>query len=85
LVADGIEAETRQVMENIRAILESGGLTMANIVKSSIFLKDMGNFPAVNAIYGTYFSQDPPARETVQVAKLPKDVNIEISVIAFIG
>lgn len=82
LEAGGIEAETRQVMENIKAILASGGLTMAHILKSSIFLKDMGNFPAVNAIYGTYFTQDPPARETVQVAKLPKDVNIEISVIA---
>lgn len=81
----GIEAETHQVMANIRAILESGGLGFDNIVKSSIFLKSMDDFPVVNAAYGTYFTQDPPARETVQVAKLPKDVNIEISVIAFIG
>jgi 2-iminobutanoate/2-iminopropanoate deaminase len=77
-----IEEETRQVMENIGAILKAAGLDFSHVVKSSIFLKDMGSFPKVNEVYGTYFSQQPPARETVEVSRLPKDVNVEISCIA---
>jgi 2-iminobutanoate/2-iminopropanoate deaminase len=77
-----IENETRQVMENIKTIVEEAGMTMGNIVKSSIFLTDMGNFGKVNEVYANYFSTNPPARETVQVAALPKKVNVEISVIA---
>ena len=76
------KAEVRQVMENIGHILTAAGLTYAHIVKSSIFLKNMDDFGLVNEIYGAYFESNPPARETVQVAKLPKDVNVEISVIA---
>jgi 2-iminobutanoate/2-iminopropanoate deaminase len=77
-----VKAETRQVMENIGHILSAAGLRYSNIVKSSIFLKDMDDFSLVNEVYGAYFESEPPARETVQVARLPKDVNVEISVIA---
>lgn len=77
-----IRAETRQVMENIGAILRAADMDYTNIVKASIFVKDMNNFAALNEIYGQFFTADPPARETVEVARLPKDVNVEISVIA---
>ncbi|MFD2932566.1 Rid family detoxifying hydrolase [Spirosoma flavum] len=77
-----IQAETQKVMENIGAILKAAGLDYANVVKSSIFVKDMNNFAAINEVYGRFFTVDPPARETVEVARLPKDVNVEISVIA---
>jgi 2-iminobutanoate/2-iminopropanoate deaminase len=82
LILDSIENETHQVMNNIGALLQAVGLTFQNIVKTSIFLSDMNDFAKVNAIYGTYFSGEYPARETVQVSRLPKDVNVEISVIA---
>jgi 2-iminobutanoate/2-iminopropanoate deaminase len=77
-----IKAETQQVMENIGAILKAAGMDYTNIVKSSIFVKDMNNFAAINEVYGQFFTNEPPARETVEVARLPKDVNVEISVIA---
>lgn len=77
-----IQAETQQVMENIGAILSAAGMQYTNIVKSSIFVKDLNNFGAINEVYGRFFTADPPARETVEVARLPKDVNVEISVIA---
>lgn len=77
-----IENETKQVMENIKAIVEEAGMKMSDIVKTSIFLIDMGNFSRMNAVYGTYFPSNPPARETIQVSALPKKVNVEISVIA---
>ncbi|MEL6674275.1 MAG: RidA family protein [Bacteroidota bacterium] len=77
-----LETETRLVMSNIGAILESQGLDYTAIVKTSIFLKNMDDFGQVNQIYGSYFERDFPARETVEVARLPKDVNVEISVIA---
>ena len=82
LVLDDIKTETNRVMENIKAILTEAGMSFDNVVKTSIFLADMGNFAQVNEVYGSYFSKDFPARETVQVAKLPKEVNVEISVIA---
>lgn len=82
LVQDSLEAETRQVMANIGAMLEALGLDFSHIIKSSIFLKDMDDFAEINKLYGSYFSSDFPARETVQVARLPKDVRVEISVIA---
>jgi 2-iminobutanoate/2-iminopropanoate deaminase len=69
-------------MENIKSIVEQAGMKMSDIVKSSIFLIDMNNFGKVNAVYGNYFPSNPPARETVQVSALPKNVNVEISVIA---
>jgi 2-iminobutanoate/2-iminopropanoate deaminase len=78
-----IESETRQVMENLRAILEEADLSFDNVVKASIFLENMDDFNRVNGIYGQYFDDDnAPARETVEVSRLPKEVNIEISVIA---
>ncbi|GAB2520058.1 RidA family protein [Spirosoma aerophilum] len=77
-----IQAETQKVMENIGAILKAAGMDYPNVVKSSIFVKDMNNFAAINEVYGRFFTENPPARETVEVARLPKDVNVEISVIA---
>jgi 2-iminobutanoate/2-iminopropanoate deaminase len=82
LVSGSIEEETRQVLANISAILKEAGAGWQNIVKTTIFLKDMNNFPRVNETYGEMFSGDFPARETVEVSRLPKDVNVEISVIA---
>ena len=83
LVLDNIENETKQVMENLKAILESVNATFENVIKTSIFLSDMDNFVKVNGVYGSYFNEDTaPARETVEVARLPKDVNVEISMIA---
>ena len=84
MVLDDIEAETHQVMKNIDAVLKEAGLSFENIVKTSIFLDDMNDFSRVNVVYGSYFNADTaPARECVEVAKLPKGVNVEISVIAF--
>lgn len=77
-----LESETRQVMENLKAVLEAAGVGFDQVVKTSIFLKDMDDFAAVNTLYASYFTGDFPARETVQVAKLPKDVRVEISMIA---
>lgn len=82
LVTATIEDATRQVMENISALLKEANMDTDNIVKCSIFLKDLNDFDAVNAIYAEYFRSEPPARETVQVARLPKDVPVEISCIA---
>jgi 2-iminobutanoate/2-iminopropanoate deaminase len=82
LVTTGITDEAKMVMENLKAILTEAGIGFENIVKTSIFLTDMGNFSQVNEVYGTYFSSNFPARETVQVSALPKGVNVEISVIA---
>ncbi len=82
LVSESIEAATHQVMKNILALVNEAGMSTENIVKCSIFLKDLGNFEGVNEIYGSYFRSEPPARETVQVSRLPKDVDIEISCIA---
>ena len=83
LILDNIELETEQVMQNLKAVLAAADMNFENIVKTSIFLSDMGNFAQVNAIYGKYFNEaTAPARETVQVACLPKNVNVEISCIA---
>ena len=77
-----IEDETFQIFKNINAILKEVNMTFENIVKSTIFLKNMDDFSTVNSIYAKYFKSSPPARETVEVSRLPKNVNIEISVIA---
>lgn len=77
-----IQAETQKIMENLGHILKEAGLSYENIVKTSIFLKNMDDFATVNEVYGSFFTVNPPARETVQVARLPKDVNVEISAIA---
>lgn len=83
LVIGEIQAETKQVMENLKSILDEAGLSFKNVIKTSIFLSDMNNFQQVNEVYGSYFSdEDAPARETVEVSRLPKDVNVEISMIA---
>ena len=82
LLLDSIQTETKQVMQNIQAVLQSANLGWENVVKTSIFLKDMNDFTAVNDVYGSYFDDGFPARETVQVSVLPKNVNVEISVIA---
>jgi 2-iminobutanoate/2-iminopropanoate deaminase len=82
MITDEIQAETKQVMANIHAILKVSEMDFSNVVKCSIFLTDMNNFPKVNEVYGQYFKENPPARETVEVSKLPKGVNVEISCIA---
>jgi 2-iminobutanoate/2-iminopropanoate deaminase len=83
LVLDDIETETKQVMENMKAVLEAAEMTFENVVKTSIFIMNMNDFAKINSVYASYFEEDnAPARETVQVAGLPKGVNIEISMIA---
>lgn len=82
LVQGDIQLETRLVMENLKAVLAEAGMDFSHVIKSTIFLMDMGQFALVNEVYGYYFSDNPPARETVQVAGLPKGVNVEISVVA---
>ena len=84
LVLTDIQAETRQVMENIKAILEEAKLSFAHVVKTTIFLSDMQLFAQVNEVYGSYFTANFPARETVAVKTLPRNVNIEISITAVI-
>jgi 2-iminobutanoate/2-iminopropanoate deaminase len=82
LVAGGFEQETVQVMKNIEAILAAAGLGFADVVNTTIYLKDVGNFAKVNEIYGRYFTGDYPARTTVGVAALPGNANVEIAVVA---
>lgn len=83
LVTDTIATETKQVMENMKAVLKAADMTFENVVKSTIFIMDMNDFGAINTVYGSYFNEaTAPARETVQVAGLPKNVNVEISMIA---
>ncbi len=83
LVLENITAETTQVMENLKAVLAAAGMTFEDVVKTSIFVSDMHNFAAINAVYGNYFNEETaPARETVEVANLPKFVNVEVSAIA---
>jgi 2-iminobutanoate/2-iminopropanoate deaminase len=85
LVTTTIEAETEQVMQNLKAVLEAAGMTFENVVKATIFIMDMNDFGKINTIYGSYFNEKTaPARETVQVACLPKNVNVEISMIAIL-
>ena len=84
LVKGNIRQQTQQVLENIKGVLESQGLGMDNVVKATIFLKDIGNFNQVNEIYATYFPSSPPARSTVGVSKLPRDADIEIEVVALL-
>jgi 2-iminobutanoate/2-iminopropanoate deaminase len=82
LVTGGIEAETRRVLDNLKAILTAGGASLGDVLKTTIFLKDMGHFQKVNEVYGTYFAAPYPARATVEVARLPKDVQVEIDCVA---
>lgn len=83
LVLTDIETETKQVMENMKAVLDAAEMTFDNVIKTSIFISDMNDFGKINGVYGSYFDEKTaPARETVQVACLPKNVNVEISMIA---
>jgi 2-iminobutanoate/2-iminopropanoate deaminase len=83
LVLDNIQSETRQVMENMKQVLLAADMNFENVIKASIFISDMNNFSEINAVYGEYFNNETaPARETVEVANLPKFVNVEISMIA---
>lgn len=83
LVLDNIKTETKQVMENMKAVLDAADMTFENVIKTSIFISDMNDFAAINEVYGSYFEdKTAPARETVEVANLPKFVNVEISMIA---
>lgn len=84
LVKGDIATQTRQVMENLKAILMEAGMDFSHVVKCSIFISDMKDFPEINKVYGEYFTEEPPARETVQVAGLPLGVDVEISCIAII-
>jgi 2-iminobutanoate/2-iminopropanoate deaminase len=85
LTTDSIEAETEQVMQNMKAVLEAVGMSFENVVKTTIFIMDMNDFGKINTVYGSYFNEKTaPARETVQVACLPKNVNVEISMIAIL-
>lgn len=83
LVQDSIEAETHQVMKNLKALLQEAGMDFSHVVKTGIFLQSMNDFQKVNEVYASYFSSDFPARETVEVSKLPKNANVEISMVAF--
>ena len=82
LVMDNITIETSQVMQNIAAVLKAAEMDFSNVVKCSIFMKDMNDYAAINEVYAKHFEDNPPAREAVQVSVLPKNVNVEISVIA---
>ena len=82
IVSGDIAAQTRRVLDNVAAILKAEGLTFDNIVKTTIFLTNLGDFQTVNEVYGSYFKNQPPARSTVQVSALPKGANVEIEVIA---
>jgi 2-iminobutanoate/2-iminopropanoate deaminase len=82
IVSGDIAAQTRRVMDNVAGILKAEGLTFDSVVKTTIFLTNLGDFQTVNEVYGSYFKQDPPARSTVQVSALPKGANVEIEVIA---
>jgi 2-iminobutanoate/2-iminopropanoate deaminase len=82
VVVGTIEEETRLVLDNLRAVLRAAGMDMANIVSTTVYLRDLNDFPRMNAVYATYFPSAPPARATVQVARLPRDVKVEIAAIA---
>jgi 2-iminobutanoate/2-iminopropanoate deaminase len=82
MIQTDIKAETAKVMENLKAILIAAGMDFSHVVKTTIYCTDLGNFAAINEVYGSYFTSDFPARETVQVVKLPLNANVEISVVA---
>lgn len=85
LVAGDIATQTERVLENLKAVLEACGSSLRAVLKTTVYLKDMGEFAAMNQVYGRYFSEHPPARATVEVARLPKDVRVEIDCIAKTG
>jgi len=82
---EGIEAQTKQALTNCKAILEAGGATIDDVIKTTVFLSDMNNFAAMNGVYETFFTKDKPARSAVEVARLPKDAMVEIECIAYLS
>ena len=84
IISGDIQDQTRRVLENLKAVVEAGGSSLDKVVKATVFLKDMNDFAAMNEVYGEYFNENPPARSAVQVARLPKDVGIEIECIAVV-
>lgn len=85
MISGNVATQTERVLQNIAGILEASGTSLARVVKTTVFLKNMGDFAAMNEVYGRHFSTAPPARSTVEVARLPKDVLVEIDVIALVG
>ncbi len=85
VVAGDVRAQTERVLKNLQAVLAAAGSSLAAVVKTTVFLADMNDFAAMNEVYGRFFSSDPPARATVQAARLPKDVQVEIDLIALAG
>ena len=85
IVNGGVEAETRQVLNNLKQVLEAANSGLNYVVKTTVFLRDMADFPKMNAVYAEFFPEDPPARSTVAVASLPKDVAVEIETIALVA
>ncbi len=85
LIEGDVVAQTHRVLANLKAVLEEAGSSMEAVLKTTVFMKDMADFPKMNEVYGQYFSADPPARSTVQAAKLPRDVAVEIDVIAAVN
>lgn len=84
LVGDDVQTQTRRVLENLKAILEAGGSSLSHVVKTTVYLKDMNEFVAMNEVYAQYFTGTPPARSTVEVSRLPKDVRVEIDAVAVV-
>lgn len=85
MIGPDIESQTRQVLENLKAILESAGTGMAQVTKTTVYLKDLGDFAAMNAVYATYFKDSAPARTTVEVSRLPREARVEIDAIAVVA
>lgn len=85
LVENDIKLQTRQVLTNVKGVLEAAGSSLDRVLKTTVFLADMGEFAAMNEVYSEFFSSDPPARSTIQVARLPRDVRVEIEAIALRG
>ena len=84
VIEGGIKEQTRRVLQNVQAILEAAGTNLANVVKTTVFIKDMNEFTAMNEVYDEFFKENPPARSTVEVARLPRDVRVEIEAIALL-
>ena len=85
VVEGDVTVQTERVIQNLKAVLEAAGSSLGSVLKTTVFLKDMADFPKMNEVYGRYFAQNPPARSTVQAAKLPRDVSVEIDAIAVVG
>jgi 2-iminobutanoate/2-iminopropanoate deaminase len=85
IVAGDVKVQTQRVLQNIQAVLEAAGADLGQVVKCTVFLADMDDFAAMNEVYGKFFSQDPPARATVEVSRLPKRADVEIEALAFLG